>query len=81
MFVCLGIHEEEKLVERFGGEYEDYRQRVMFMPSFIPVRGEFIDATRWHRSRDGDDGRPVRDWDGGHLAGVLFGGCTSIVHG
>lgn len=39
VFICLGIHEEGKLMEAFGHEYEDYRRRVMFMPPFVPVKG------------------------------------------
>ncbi|MCK9357469.1 MAG: hypothetical protein M0R22_10085 [Dehalococcoidia bacterium] len=42
VFVCLGVHEEGKLVERFGSAYEDYRSRVRFMPPFVPVRGSLL---------------------------------------
>jgi len=47
VFVCLGMHEERKLIERFDGEYQRYQQRVMFMPPFVPFRGPIhIDTGR-----------------------------------
>jgi protein-S-isoprenylcysteine O-methyltransferase Ste14 len=39
VFVCLGIHEEGKLSERYSDAYAQYRRRVRFMPPFIPIRG------------------------------------------
>jgi len=39
VFVCLGIHEEGKLVDQFGAVYREYQRRVMFIPPFVPVRG------------------------------------------
>ncbi len=41
-FVLLAMHEEGKLIERFGGGFEDYRKQVMFMPPFIPVKGSLL---------------------------------------
>lgn len=42
VFVCLGMHEEGKLIESFGSEYEYYQERVRFMPPFIPVKGPVL---------------------------------------
>ncbi len=38
VFVCLGIHEEAKLVERFGVAYQEYQTRVRFMPPLVPIK-------------------------------------------
>jgi protein-S-isoprenylcysteine O-methyltransferase Ste14 len=42
IFVCLAVHEEGQLVDRFDGQYEDYRQRTLFMPPLIPIRGSLL---------------------------------------
>jgi len=42
VFVCLGIHEEGELAERFGNQYEAYQSGVPFMPPLLPVRGPML---------------------------------------
>ena len=50
-------------MEHFGGGYEDYPQRVMFMPLFIPVRGLLL--------RDGGTGREMGMMVGLFVVGVV----------
>ncbi len=66
VFVCLGIHEEGKLIQKFGDEYKHYQQQVRFMPPFVLVRGPLLPR--------GGTGKEI-----GTMAGLFVIGIVAIL--
>ena len=66
VFVCLGIHEEGKLVAQFGDEYLQYQSRVRFMSPFFPFRGALL--------KNGEDKRGY-----GIMAAVFVAGIVVLM--